>query len=142
MQPGCISLLRRAVPVGIRAKDTAIAWLRPQDCAATGALICDHSGIGRHLLLLDEPTLRTGDQSVEMYVHIYRDSMLSVESPFGDYFFETGCSICSGSLIGRARQNYIAPVLRRRISECSSAGWRHKCHPSRFVSRRERITGL
>lgn len=50
-----------AVFVPKRAVNTAQPCQRTKNCAATGAFIAHHSGIGWHLLLFDKATLWAGD---------------------------------------------------------------------------------
>ena len=51
-----------AVRISIGTENTTITGKGPDGCAATGALMVDHSGINGNLLVAGKPALRTGDQ--------------------------------------------------------------------------------
>jgi hypothetical protein len=51
--------------VCIRAKDTTDSHERTKFCAATDALVKNHSGIRRHLFSAGISALGTGDESIQ-----------------------------------------------------------------------------
>jgi len=66
------------MPVCIRAIDTTIFCFRSKGGAATGALIEDHSGVGRYLFLADKPAPRTGDDRVQFQGVCHVDLSFSI----------------------------------------------------------------
>src|SRR5258706_4149240 len=61
-----LPLLGWTVFIGIRTIDTANSCQGTKDCAATDALVNNDSSIRRHLLGFGKPTLRTGNDSVQL----------------------------------------------------------------------------
>jgi len=59
--PFTVLLDRRTRDIAVRAEYAAIPWLRPQLRPATGALIEELTGIGRHGLRLRGATVRASD---------------------------------------------------------------------------------